>query len=550
MSETAEQKLAKKMKEIQQKGVENEVAARAKTAGLGYINLHGFPISPEAIALIPEEQAKALKAICFFYSPNDINVGVVDSAKPELKELFYQLEERHHLNVKVFLISEDSFALGFKFYGTVPKMHEIKKGVSISAEEIAAFEKKISNFRDLRSIIKGLSTTDTVSLIIAGSLKTKSSDIHIEAEEKDVKVRYRIDGELMNVAEIGKEMWKQMISRIKLISGLKINITAKPQDGRFTIFLKDEEVDVRVSTIPTGAGESVVMRILQSSVTGLEFEKLGLRPRALEILTEQINRPNGMIITTGPTSSGKTTTLYAVLKKLNQPGVKIITLEDPIEYKLGGINQSQVDTSKDYTFSKGLKAILRQDPDIVMVGEIRDLETADIAIQAALTGHLMLSTIHTNSAAGAIPRFLSMGVKPFLLSPALNAIMGQRLVRRLCPKCKKKAVLDEKTKKRVIDLAKNIPANSGEKLDAAKAIFYAAGPGCEACGGLGYSGRLGIYEIFVMNKEIEKIISETAAEYQVQEIAVKGGMVTMAQDGILKAAEGLTSLEEVFAAAE
>jgi len=548
--ETPEEKLAKKIKEIQQKGLENEVAVKAKSSGLGYINLHGFPISPEAISLIPEEQAKNLKAVCFFYSPNDLNVGVVDQNIPELKELFYQLEERHHLKVKVFLISEESFALGFKFYGTVPKIHEIKRGVSISAEEITAFENKISDFRDLRQVIKGLSTTDTVSLIIAGSLKTKSSDIHIEAEEKDVKIRYRIDGELMDVAELDKEMWKQMISRIKLISGLKINVTAKPQDGRFTIYIKDEEVDVRVSTIPTGAGESVVMRILQSSVTGLDFEKLGLRPHALELLSEQISRPNGMIVTTGPTSSGKTTTLYAVLKKLNQPGVKIITLEDPIEYKLTGINQSQVDVSKDYTFSKGLKAVLRQDPDIVMVGEIRDLETADIAIQAALTGHLMLSTIHTNSAAGAIPRFLSMGVKPFLLSPALNAIMGQRLVRRLCTKCKKKATLDEKTKKRVIELANNIPASSKEKLDTSKAAFYTAGGGCEACGGLGYSGRLGIYEIFIMNKEIEKVISETAAEYQIQEIAVKNGMVTMVQDGILKAAEGITSLEEVFSVAE
>ncbi len=548
--ETAEEKLAKKIKEIQQKSIEKAVATNAQAQNLGYINLHGFPISPEAISLIPEAQSKALKAICFFYSINDINVGIIDPNKPELKELFYQLEERHHLKVKVFLISEDSFNLGFKFYGTVPKVHEIKKGVSISAEEISAFEKKISNFRDLRAAIQDLSTTDMVSLIIAGSLKTKSSDIHIEAEEHDIKVRYRIDGELMDVASIEKAKWPQMISRIKLISALKINVSSKPQDGRFTIFLKDEEVDVRVSTIPTGTGESVVMRILQSSVTGLEFAKLGLRPRDLKILTEQVNRPNGMIITTGPTSSGKTTTLYAILKKLNKPGVKIITLEDPIEYRLEGINQSQVDTSKDYTFSKGLKAILRQDPDIVMVGEIRDLETADIAIQAALTGHLMLSTIHTNSAAGAIPRFLSMGVKPFLLSPALNAVMGQRLVRRLCPACKKKATLDADTKKRVTDLAAAIPPSSGEKLDANKATFYVPGPGCETCGGLGYSGRVGIYEIFVMNKDIEKIINETAAEYQIQEVAVKSGMITMVQDGILKAAEGLTSLEEVFSVAE
>ena len=256
-----------------------------------------------------------------------------------------------------------------------------------------------------------------------------------------------------------------------------------------------------------------------------------------------------MIMNTGPTGSGKTTTLYAVLQKLNEPGVKIITLEDPVEYKLEGINQSQIDPSRDYTFAKGLKSILRQDPDVVMVGEIRDLETAEVAIQAALTGHLMLSTIHTNSAAGAIPRFLSMGVKPFLLAPALNAVIGQRLVRKLCEKCKKEAPLDEETVKKVKETLGAIQ-NTAVKIDLNSLKFFAS-VGCEACQGLGYKGRLGIYEIMVMNKEIEQMILKSeVSEYVMQEAAVKNGMITMAQDGLLKALDGITSVDEVFRVAE
>lgn len=281
----------------------------------------------------------------------------------------------------------------------------------------------------------------------------------------------------------------------------------------------------------------------------VQFENLGVRGQSLEELRRQVERPNGMIMTTGPTGSGKTTTLYAVLQKLNEPGVKIITLEDPVEYKLEGINQSQIDPSHDYTFAKGLKSILRQDPDVVMVGEIRDLETAEVAIQAALTGHLMLSTIHTNSAAGAIPRFLSMGVKPFLLAPALNAVIGQRLVRKLCDKCKKEAALDEETIKKVKETLEGIQ-NAAIKIDLNN-LKFGASVGCDACHNLGYKGRIGIYEIMVMNKEIEQLILKNeVSEYVMQEVAVKNGMITMAQDGLLKALDGMTSVDEVFRVAE
>ncbi len=296
------------------------------------------------------------------------------------------------------------------------------------------------------------------------------------------------------------------------------------------------------------------MRILRPKSIALEFENLGLRGRAWEQLQHEITRPNGMIVTTGPTGSGKTTTLYAILKKLNQPEVKIITLEDPIEYKLSGINQSQIDHEKSYDFAKGLRSILRQDPDIVMVGEIRDLETAEISIQAALTGHLVVSTIHTNSAAGAVPRFLSMGVKPFLLAPAINAIIGQRLVRRLCKTCKVPAMLEPAIALQIKNVLAEIPKNSGYAVKTDALAFFTTPPEkntCPDCNGLGYKGRLGIYEVLIMTKDIENLIlTGNVSEYQMESAAKQQGMITIAQDGLLKALDGLTSVEEILRVAE
>lgn len=398
--------------------------------------------------------------------------------------------------------------------------------------------------------LKGVSVTDVVTMIVAAALQSKSSDIHIEAEEKATLIRFRIDGILHIVSTLPKDYFPKMVSRVKLISGLKINVTDVPQDGRFTIYLAQDKVDVRVSTIPTAYGESIVMRLLRSAVTGLAFEDLGVRGKAYEDLKREVERPNGMIITTGPTGSGKTTTLYAILNKLNDPETKIITLEDPIEYRMKGIAQSQIDISRDYTFAKGLRSILRQDPDIVMVGEIRDLETAEIAIQAALTGHLVISTIHTNSASGTIPRFLAMGAKGFLLAPALNAMIGQRLVRRIHPDCKEEINLEPDVLERVKKNLSEIPENSGYKVDLNNLHFY-RGRGCDKCFGLGYKGRIGIYEIMTMNKEIEAVIlSGKVSEYIIQEIAVKNGMITMVQDGLLKALDEITTVEEVFSVAE
>jgi type IV pilus assembly protein PilB len=455
--------------------------------------------------------------------------------------------------VDIYLISSTSFDSAYQLYKRIPKIKKIVSGVEISEKDLIKFAEQLESFQQLQKKVTEVNITDLVTLLIAAALKTEASDIHIEAEEKDIIIRYRIDGVLHTVANIPHKNWEKIISRIKLISGLKLNINNKPQDGRFTIFLTNDKIDVRVSTLPTSYGESVVMRLLKSSAASLEFDRLGIRGKAYADLQREMERPNGMIVTTGPTGSGKTTTLYAILNKLNNQETKIITLEDPIEYKLKGINQSQVDPGRDYTFANGLRSILRQDPDIVMVGEIRDLETADIAINAALTGHLVISTIHTNSAAGAIPRFLAMGVKPFLLSPALNSIIGQRLVRKICQQCKNEDKIDHDTMTKILNILSKIPVKSAERLteEQLHSLKFYKSAGCPACHNLGYKGRIGIYEIFTMDASVEKIIlSGKVSEYDIQDIAVNNGMVTMVQDGLLKAKDGITSVAEVFSEAE
>ncbi|MEK7681095.1 MAG: GspE/PulE family protein [Patescibacteria group bacterium] len=543
--ETTEQKFDKKMESIDLKSKEEEVSASAASQGISYIDLVGFPISSEALKLMPENEARELEAVCFFNSSGEVRLGCV-KFNEGIKEFAYQLGERNHANVAIYLLSKNSFEKAMKLYANLPVVKPVSKDINITDEELDKFKSGVIDFRNLEGQFKNVSISDILTLMIAAALKVKSSDVHVEAEENGIIVRYRIDGVLHDVASLPKEQWKKFISRIKLLAALKINIIDKPQDGRITLKLTSGSLDVRVSTMPTVHGESVVMRILHSGSKGVTFDELGIRGEAYERLKREVERPNGMIITTGPTGSGKTTTMYAILRGLNKPGVKIITLEDPVEIKMEGVNQSQVDPSRDYTFAKGLRSILRQDPDICMVGEIRDLETAEIAIQAALTGHLMLSTIHTNSASGAIPRFLSMGVKPFLLAPALNSVIGQRLVRKICPHCQEEDKLTSEQMERIMKNLETLPEAESKKIDLKKLEFY-KGKGCKECSGLGYKGRVGIYEIFTMSKEVEKVIlSAEVSEYSIQELAVKNGMVTMAQDGLLKALDKITSVGEVF----
>ncbi|MDD5110016.1 MAG: GspE/PulE family protein [Patescibacteria group bacterium] len=544
------EQFSNKMSEISIREREREARATAAAEGIPYINLFGFAINPEALQLVSEDEARATGALPFYYHEGDIRLAAVDPTRPEVAELKKRLEQEHRARVMVYFISAHSLETALKLYAALPKFRNVVSGVVITEEELLRHQREIKTFRELEEKIRSATLTDLVALMISTAITSRASDIHIEAEERALKVRFRIDGILHDVATIDKKDWVRIIARVKLLSHLKINVIDKPQDGRFTIFLTNEKIDVRVSCLPTTYGESVVMRLLLSSAVALTFESLGLRGKAYEDLLREIEKPNGMVMTTGPTGSGKTTTLYAILTKLNTPDSKVITIEDPVEYRLSGITQSQVDHSRGYTFATGLRSILRQDPDIVMVGEIRDLETADIAINAALTGHLVFSTLHTNDASGTVPRFLAMNVKPFLLAPALNAMIGQRLVRKLCDKCKRPEKADPKLMERVVSVLDKIPEESGVRVDTRKLTFFSA-PGCEACQKLGYYGRIAVFEIMTMNKEVEELIlSGHVSEYDMLRVAVKHGMITMLQDGLLKAADGITSLDEVFRVAK
>jgi type IV pilus assembly protein PilB len=551
-SSTAEH-LQQKLDELQLKEAEQQVQQRAEASGWPYINLASSPISQEALMLLPAEQAQALGVVPFLHHGGQIRLGAVNPGSPQIAALTADIASRHHVTVGVYAISEHSFQHGLQLYRALPKVSVAETGVSIHAEELAAFSDQLKTFRDLEKLAPQTPVTQLVALLLAGGLQAEASDIHLEAGEESIAVRYRLDGILQQVATLPRTSWPQLVSRIKLLSHLKLDVSNESQDGSFTMHLPSDRVEVRVSTVPTAFGESVVLRILRSSQAGLQFEDLGLRGRAFTELLREIGRPNGMVLTTGPTGSGKTTTLYAVLNKLNSPKVKIATLEDPIEYRLAGINQSQINTESNYTFARGLRAILRQDPDIIMVGEIRDAETAETAVNAALTGHMVISTLHTNDAAGALPRLLALGVPPFLLAPALNAVIGQRLVRMICTSCKAPLELEDTVKQRVISLLRTIPAESGAALTDAELqnLTFYHGTGCDECHGAGYRHRTGVYEVFSMNQEIEKnILSGQISEYQVREMAQKAGMVTMAQDGLLKAKDGITTVEEVFRVVE
>ena len=542
------EKFAKKMDAMQKDTTEQLAASHAATLNLPYIDLRKFPIAPEAIMLIPEKVARQLQVVCFYRDADSFRLAAVVPEDERVKELMYQLQERHHAQSGLYGMSSTSLEQAMLRYAAVPVVKEVSHDVTIDAETLQVFRDEVKDFASLQTKIAEINVTDFVALVLAAAVNNSASDIHIEAEKENIAVRYRLDGVLQDVASVDQEKWNRIISRVKLLSGLKINVADKPQDGRFTIVIDGTEIDVRVSSIPTAFGESVVMRLLKPLAEKMEIAMLGLQPRPLAILQDAISKPNGMIITTGPTGSGKTTTLYTVLQQLNTPEVKIITLEDPIEYKLEGIAQSQIESGKEYTFAKGLKSILRQDPDIVLVGEIRELETAEIAIQASLTGHLLLSTIHTNSAPGAIARFLSIGVKPFLLAPSLNIVMGQRLVRRLCDQCKRPVTPDEKTLSKVQEhIAALTPASETTFSMESATWFGPGGSNCEACGGVGYKGRLGIFEIMQMTDAIKDAISgDQVAEHQLAQIAMNDGMVPMVTDGIFKAAQGITSLDEVF----
>ena len=418
--------------------------------------------------------------------------------------------------------------------------------VEIPQHIVKDIQEKVKNIPDLKKKIEASfekTTTELLSIILAGAINLDASDIHIEPEEKQAKNRIRADGILQDVLLFDLKIHKALVSRIKLLSKLKLNVTDRPQDGRFSILLGAIPIEIRASSLPAEYGESIVLRILNPKSL-INVEALGLREDLSKIFNKEIKKPNGMILVTGPTGSGKTTTLYAILKKLNKPEVKIITIEDPIEYHLEGISQTQVDSKKGYDFAKGLRSIMRQDPDVILVGEIRDFETAKIGLQSALTGHLVLSTLHTNDAAGTIARLQALGEKANNIAPAINIAIAQRLVRKVCKKCVefKKASPEnmKKIKKALKGLSKEIKV---PELTALTKIPQAKG--CKKCNSSGYKGRIGIFEFFLNDTDMEKFILTSPSITSMRELAIKKGMVLMRQDGFIKVLEGTTTIEEI-----
>ncbi|MEK7203714.1 MAG: GspE/PulE family protein [Patescibacteria group bacterium] len=446
---------------------------------------------------------------------------------------------------------------------------ETKLGIiKLEASKLNQFEKEIKNLTDLKNKFSKIATTEILEVLFAGTLSSRASDIHFEPEEEGVRLRLRIDGVLQDIFNLEKKDYPSVLNRIKLMAGLKINVHDAPQDGRFT--LKTEkametrlrngdpathgslskpgpspnDIEVRVSALPGAFGESLVMRLLDPRTIKRGLEELGLRKDLLEEIEKQLKKTTGAILTTGPTGSGKTTTLYAFVNFVNKPGVKIITIEDPIEYHIQGISQTQVKPEKGYSFANGLRSIVRQDPDAILIGEIRDSETAEIAMHAALTGHLVFSTMHTNDAAGVIPRLIDIGTKPQIIAPAINLAMAQRLVRKLCQKCKKKVRATPEELKKIKVVFKNLPQKVKEPRVTDEVKIFEAGE-CNQCNFTGYQDRIGIFEAFVIDEELEKLILKSPAISEVRDLAIKKGMVTLIQDAYLKILEGITDFKEV-----
>lgn len=540
MGELKTKKMKEKLFELRRKDEEEQAKSLAAKLNLPYLDLSVLPIEPEAVGLIPQATAREARLAVIQKKGKKIWLALLNLHLPTTQKILKKLKEKY--DCRLFIVSEHSLKRAWQVYEEVaPPVKEIVGRVEITPALLTKLQKEIKNLEDVKKKIETLSqaqVSELVEILLAGALQTEASDIHLETAEKKINLRYRIDGLLQDVAFLWPKIYHFLLSRIKLLAGMRLNIRDIPQDGRFTIRLRETDIEVRVSCIPSVYGENIVMRVLNPQAILLDLRDLGLQPNQLKIIEKEIKKPNGMMINTGPTGSGKTTTLYACLRRVNQPEIKIITLEDPIEYHLAGITQTQVDLERGYTFAKGLRAILRQDPDVLLVGEIRDRETAEIALNAALTGHLVFTTLHTNDAAGAIPRFIDLGAKGPILASALNLIIAQRLVRRLCPKCKELFAPEVKILNEIKKaLAKQTTMGRPKKIYRAR--------GCPACNKTGYKGRVGVFEMILVDSETEKLISTSPSHAQLVEMMERKGLMTMYQDGLLKVLEGITSLEEV-----
>lgn len=528
---------------------EEFIKLKAIVYNLPYENLLDKEVRSEVLNIISAEAAENYGVVCFDKIDRKIKVGLIDPENFKAMEAVNFLAKDEKLKVEYYLISELSFNKVFKQY------KDLKSEIGIALETRAKEEgellkKKKEEEGNLEEIIKSAPVAKIVSVIVRHAVEGRASDIHVEPSERESRVRYRIDGVLHTSLILPKNIHNAIVARIKVLANLKLDETRIPQDGRIRLEIKEKKIDFRVSILPLMGEEKVVMRILDTTKGAPTLEDLGFDGRALRIIQENIKKTNGMFLVTGPTGSGKSTTLFSVLGMLNKEGVNISTLEDPVEYFVKGVNQSQIRPEIGYNFANGLRSLLRQDPDIIMVGEIRDNETAELAIHASLTGHFVLSTLHTNSAMGAIPRLLDMKVEPFLLGSTLNVIIAQRLARKNCLYCRKEEklpvdILDDLKKE-----IKNVPTNIIKETikdfaGVEKAIFY-KGEGCPRCGNTGYSGRVAIVEALDINDKLKDIIMDKNKNLKMEDVKANQDFTNMKQDGILKVLRGETTMEEVL----
>jgi len=540
---------------ILSKGILQEgVLFQAKSDALNIPVREEIPekILPKVLSSIPRESVEYYKIapLKIDEKKHVLEVGMVYPEDDQAQEALKFLARQRKLKPKIFLITPSSFNKYLEQYHAPEREVEkvLEKLKTIKGQEPTA---QVISSR-LERLVEEAPIIKIVSVILRQAVEGRASDIHIEPTSDSLKIRYRLDGILHSSLLLPMKVHPAIVARIKILSRLKIDETRIPQDGRFSMNLSGKRIDFRVSTMPTTLGEKVCLRVLDPEEGIKSLSQLGLNQRDSKILKEAIGKPYGMILATGPTGCGKSTTLYAILNSLNTEEVNIVTLEDPVEYFIDGINQSQVKPEINYTFAKGLRQILRQDPDIIMVGEIRDKETASLAVHAALTGHLVLSTLHTNSAIDVIPRLIDMGIEPFLIPATLNLVISQRLVRILCPLCKEKTKADSATKKFVLEKMKNLPQQTKDRLNLKESNFpylYKA-VGCKNCNFKGFKGRQGIFEVLKMTDSFASQLSKSLNREQILKEARKQGMISMLEDGIMKALEGKTTLEEVMRVAE
>lgn len=545
-----ESKQNKRLEEMRKKEEEDVSRILAGRYGYNYLDLSAIPINSDALRILNEEEARASNVAVFDMVGKKIQVAIVSPNDEKTVAIINRLSTDGYFPV-VHMASRKSLEKAWSRYKDLSYSSESTAGTfDIASDQVIALMEKVKHIADIEKLtndLLGVKQTYRISkimeIMLAGALALGASDVHLEPEEVDVRMRFRIDGVLLDTFRFDKNTYTLLLSRLKLLSGLKLNVKDEAQDGRFSIKIKDNNIEIRTSILPGAYNESVVMRLLNPKSIAVSLEQLGIEKRTLDVLLEQINKPNGMLLITGPTGSGKTTTLYAFIKKIYSPDVKILTIEDPIEYHLDGIVQTQVEEEKGYTFLAGLRAAMRQDPDVIMVGEIRDAETAGTAIQAALTGHLVFSTLHTNSAAGAYPRLIDLKVNPKTIPSAMNASMAQRLLRKLCIYCKQERDPNEKERKIIDETIASI--HDKTYLDGVQTLKIFEPKGCEKCNGTGYKGRIAIVEAILSTREMEKVIEENSSEREIKKAAESQNILDMKQDGILKVLKGISSIDEL-----